>query len=168
MSARNVVHEKNVFIQDEHGTGETVISFLCKSSHLVADFRIFFSLRKFGCASALNVSWRCVLQATPTLNLFETIHRIQSFPHLPVRGSFLSRSSFGCVYSSLRLFCKLLHQLVLVLVVEHLTNKIGNQVLSILITLDFCLGHALVSLIDPRCQFHHILNKSLRAQVGHL
>ena len=35
---------------------------------------------------------------------------------------------------------KLLHQLVLVLVVEHLTNKIGKQFLPILITLDFCLG----------------------------
>ena len=72
------------------------------------------------------------------------------------------------MHSSLRLFCKLLHQLVLVLVVEHLSNKIGDQVLSILITLDFCLGRALVSLIDPKCQFHHIRNKSLRAQVGQL
>ena len=67
--ARNVVHEEP-FIQEEHGTCETVTSFWCKSSHLVADFRIFLSLRKLRCASALNVSWGCELQATPTLNFF--------------------------------------------------------------------------------------------------
>ena len=121
----------------------------------------------------LHICTKRVLGVCKTSNahielFFKTIHRIQSFPPPPVRESFLSRSSFGAVHSSLPLFCKLLHQLILVLVAEHMKNKIGNQVLSILITLDFCLEHPLVSLIDPRCQFHHIRNKSLRAQVGQL
>ena len=111
--------------QDEHVTYETVISFCCKSSLLVADFRISLSLRKLCCVSALNVSWVCLLQLTSTLNFLETIHRIQRFSFHSVRETFLSRTTFECVHSSLRLFC---NQLVLVLVVEYLTNKIGKAI----------------------------------------
>ena len=56
-------------------------------------------------------------------------------------------------------------QLILDRMVWNKLDSIGDRVLSIFIVLDISMEHALVSLIDPRCQLNLILHRSPCAQV---